>query len=319
MSGRILGYLAVIGIIASVLVSGCAQSYDLALKFEPDDLTVYKVITEEGYTHKFEQPAKNEAEEKQKWNRSTMTFSQRVKDVDEQGSAVVDVTIEQFKYYSKGLKSVIFDFDSERPEDSKKPLAKLIGADYTIEVNPAGQISVVDASTARNAVRFGGRAAKVAKKLLSDDSIKKRHQCSLALPDTGQSRIKVGGTWKRIQPTPVRMLMDKTYEKTYSFQKVIDRAGRKVAIVDMDANAVSSGAGQGAKAMAMFAAIIGSQAGKDGFQGRLELNLDNGKVEKYSETLLSEWIAEDKLKGDDVKPARLTMGYQYLYSVEMIE
>jgi len=319
MSDRITRCLCTISIAAIILLAGCQKPYSLALRFEPNDMATYRVATERVHIHKFDQPSQKRTDEKQKWSKSTVTFSQYVNSVDTQGNAVVDVVIEGIKYFSKGLnRGVLVDFDSDRPRDQKKPLAHLIGHRYTIKVSPAGHVEVLDANDARQAVGGKSREAMIAKKLLTDESIKRRHEISSSLPDVACK--KVGDSWKRQQEGPIRMMMQKSYEKTYAFKQVKIQNGHKVAIIDMDASAVSAETDKNAMILAMFAAIADSHQGQDNFRGRLEFNLDTGKVEKYGESLLSEWTAKDKSKQDEgVVADRLTLGYQYMYTVERIK
>ncbi|MFH1615732.1 MAG: hypothetical protein ABIG61_11700 [Planctomycetota bacterium] len=318
-----------VSVCLAMLFSGCETSrklskgpaYDLALKFEANDTAVYCVTIERGNTHQFDQPGENKSEKQQRWSRNAVTFSQRIIDIDNEGNAVAEIVIKSLKYSSKGMKDDVgLDFDSQRQSDAGQPLMKLIDSSYKIRITPAGAVEVIDTAKARSALTGKSRPILVAKDLLSDDSIKARHGFASVLPPPGSSRVKQQSQWTHQQDSPVRMLMEKTYEKSFIFDKVEQRNSRNIAVVDMNAAAVSSQASEGAAGFAMFAAVMTVKEPADTFKGCLEFDLDTGRVEKYTESLLSEIVFEDNSKKtQDTSPDQLTLGSQYTYTAELIE
>ena len=73
-----------------------------------------------------------------------------------------------------------------------------------------GTIKTLDAKDIRKAVT-GGTSATIAKKLLSDDGIAKRH--SIAMPESQAAQIATGETFSKLAASPPRTLDPKSFEK----------------------------------------------------------------------------------------------------------
>ena len=129
MLSRIIGWLAVMGI-CTMLLAGCeAQApqiakpapagrvANLALGFEPGDTTSYKLVMETDKGYRYEQSSKSKTDEEHTGTTLEMTFTQQIKNVDEQGSAVAKITIKSLKYFSPVKNDVRGDFDSSNERD----------------------------------------------------------------------------------------------------------------------------------------------------------------------------------------------------------
>jgi len=57
------------------------------------------------------------------------------------------------------------------------------------------------------------------------------------------------------------------------------------------------------------------------YTGRLQMNLDRGKVDQYTEELKSEWVAVDpeSVQKDDQEPAILRMTAVHFYQIVRID
>ena len=55
------------------------------------------------------------------------------------------------------------------------------------------------------------------------------------------------------------------------------------------------------------------------YTGELKLDLTNGKIEEYSEKLITEWLIVDPNPKEGQQPAALKMGAVRSYSIEKID
>ena len=115
----------------------------LVLKFEPNDVSTYKVVMYAQKSVLWEGPAPTKPSAFKGGltsNRSEMTFTQQIKSVDEAGNAIALITIKELKYLAKVRDSVSMDFDSSREKDKSDPMIGLIGRSYSIKITPAGSV-----------------------------------------------------------------------------------------------------------------------------------------------------------------------------------
>ncbi len=326
MSDRIFSWLANVSVCLLILTAGCAgpagDTATLALKFTPQDSTTYKVITEMEDSVRFEGSLPNGIPSKKgsrNHNRIEMTFSQRIQGIDDEGNAVVEITIKWLKYVSIYRNSVVLDFDSSREKDQDKPMAKLIGQGYTIEIAPTGEVTkVIDVKQADKAVRSAPSPPKIALRLLIPGVIMERHG-TVTLPVTDKNQLRTGDGWSCIKAFDFRMMGSKSYERIYTLKEIRDTEGRQIGIVEMNAIPSSEMAEQLHKEQPMgdFSKMFDNT---ETYTGRMELDLSAGKVEKYFEKLQSEWIAVDPSAGqEDKEPAVLKMAATRFYSLEKID
>ena len=69
-----------------------------------------------------------------------LTFEQRVQQVQDDGNAVLEITIRGVKDVIESVNKVVLDFDSARPADSDNPLAALVGKSYRVKMSAQGQV-----------------------------------------------------------------------------------------------------------------------------------------------------------------------------------
>lgn len=318
---KICGFAASAVICALLLTAGCAQTATLALKFTPDDVTAYKLTTERERSVIWEGPLIKKPKKfvgGHTGNRIEMTFTQRIKSVDDQGNAVAEITIKGLKYLAKVKDNIVLDFDSSREKDRNNPLGKLIGQSYTIEITASGEVSkVIDVSSARTAVGSASANQRAARLLLAE-VIKERHSIP-ALPAAEKNQLRRDDNWSSIKTFSFDWLGSKTYEKIYTLKKIKDIDGRRIAIAEMNAIPSSEKAKELHKEQVtgFFSKLFDTT---EIYNGELRLGLTAGKVEKYFEKFRSEWIAVDIMSPEENKePDTLRISATRLYCIERID
>ena len=318
MARKVLVCIACVGICVMMLVVGCATQADLSLKPRTGDATTYNVKTEMIKDFKFEQPSLEKVKEEQTISTIESTFVQQTEGIEADGSAVANITIKEIKYYVNEKGDVKFEFDSTSEKGKKDPFAKLIGKSYKIKISPAGDVTVVDAEAARKVVT-SGYAGRVAKSFLDDKNIAKRHEI-LALPEAGKSMVSVGDSWKRIEASPPGLLSPKSYEKTYTVEKLSGSEGAQVAHVTMNAveSAVAAAdAEQGAGSLGPFAKMFDTE---DSLTGNMVLDLGSGQVDEYNEKLVVKYIVAEASahQKPDKGPDTLMIRFTHSIAVEKV-
>jgi len=305
-------------------LGGChhhQQAAELVLNFQPEGEVLYRVVTETGQDYEFDQPSINKNAKTHTLSRIEVAFVQKTESIAENGSAVANITINGLKYLAGGTKGKTMDFDSSRAKDKSDPLAKLIGLSYKIEITPAGEVKVLNAKAARGKVK-AGFAGKVAKTLLSDDEIQKRHSV-LALIDAGQGTLAKGDSWSSLTASPKGTLMPKSFEKIYTLTDVKKQGSQDIAVIKMEAVPSSKrveGAAEDEKGFGALANVFGIED-TDTYDGELVLNLTTGQIVQYQESFKAEWVAvqSPEEQTSDKGPDTLTMGFSHVYSVELIK
>jgi hypothetical protein len=249
--------------------------------------------------------------------KTEMTFNRQIQSVDNNGNAVVKITVRDLKYSSVRDGNTLLDFDSAKEKDRDNPFAKLIGQSYTIEIAPDGQVKrVIDTEQALAAVRGSELANKAASRLLTPDTIEKIHG-TLVLPEAGKGRLRPGQSWSNVKAFDYRMLGSGSYEKIYTVKEIKKQDDQQIAVVQMDAVPSSADANDLRKERATraFSDMFDTT---QTYTGRLELDLSSGKVQKYSEELRSQWLMVDpeaEQKGAE-EPSAVKMGVVRSYSLE---
>jgi hypothetical protein len=250
-------------------------------------------------------------------NRIEMTFTQKIRSINDKGNAVIDVTFDSLKYLGTVKDTVVMDFDSAGQTDQNEPLAKLIGKTYTIELSPAAQvITVIDVNQAQAVVNGVSAAHKTAAQLLSTEVIQERHTVS-ALDGTWQKKLSVGDTWRNIKSFSFGMMGSRTHERIYSLKDVIQSDNRQIAVVDMNAIPSSEMARQLHKdeGSGFFSRMFDNT---ETYSGQLKLDLTAGKIEEYTEQLKTEWVAAEPNPDANQAPAALRMTATQLFHTERI-
>ncbi len=298
------------------------EPVELSLKFAPQDSTTYRVTTQADRTIKGEGALANDSTFKggTTSNRIEMTFTQQIKSVDDNGNAVVEITIKEIKAVAMVKDNVILDFDSSREKNLNDPIGALVGQSYTIELTAAGDVSkVIDARQAQAAVKGGSAAQKRAMELVSQDAIKKRHSIP-ALSACGKNQIRTGDNWSSVDTFSFGMMGTKSYERVYTLKEIKDEQNSRLAVIEMNAipSAELTEEQRQEQAMGIFSKMFDNT---ETYTGWLEMNLDTGKINEYFEKLQCEWVAVDPTaaQNNDEEPAVLRMAATRLYRIEKIE
>jgi len=115
----------------------------LVLKFVPGQAATYRVITESWKSVEWKgaeaaKPAK--FTDGRTGSRVELTFEQRVQQVQDDGNAVLEITIRAVKDVIESVNKVVLDFDSAGPADSENPLSALVGKSYRVKMSAQGQV-----------------------------------------------------------------------------------------------------------------------------------------------------------------------------------
>ncbi len=302
------------------LAAGCGQTATLALRFNPQDLTTYKITTEAEDSIKYEGSLlKNAAlEDKCNHNRLEMTFSQQVQSTDDKDNALVNITIEGLKCLIIYQNNSVLDFDSSRENDSNNPLKRLVGQNYTIQIAPTGKVvKVIDTNEARIRLRPSSLpSSQRALMLFSDDAIKKRHTVQ-ALPANDRNKLHIGSNWSNINTFSFRQMGSKSYQRIYTLKKIKNINNRQLAIIEMNAIPTSGTVQelQEEQPMGLFSNMFDNI---ETYTGQLRFDLTAGRIEKYLEELQTEWIIADPKPKDDEEVGLIRMRAVRSHSLEKV-
>ncbi|MGB8227242.1 MAG: hypothetical protein WCE45_10335 [Sedimentisphaerales bacterium] len=320
MKARMMLSVVLLGVILSIL-AGCVPTTEVKLNLAPQRETVYKVVLETSKDYSFSQPSINKTKERHTVGRVEMVFAQKIESVDQQGTAVADITIKKLKYLSEDPQGKLMDFDSEAETSKSDPLMVLIGLSYKIKIMPDGKVETVDVKAARELIKEKGPAQNFVSKLFSDEEIARRHQV-LALMNTEKTLSKKGDKYSTIVAAPEGMLMPKSFEKVYTLTDIKKQGSDTIAVVDMSAATSSKRAADTPadkqQKMNFFANMFDE---KDNYTGKMVLNLTTGEIDSYQELLKAEWLAVEpsQEQKSDKGPDQLTMGFSSLFSIEKVK
>jgi hypothetical protein len=264
----------------------------------------------------FDQPSLKKDKKDQTSTVITVKFDQTIAEVGQDGTAMADITVKGVQCKMVNKNEVRYEFDSASEKAKSDPLNAVIGQSYRISISPAGAVKVVEAAKAR-AVAVSGDGQKLAQKIFSDESILERHQ--LPLPGSDANITASAKGWTQVAPSPPGLLAPKTFNKVYTVEQV----GKETATVTMAAkeNLTEKPAeGQKAAAASNMGFLAKLFDNTDDYKGKLVINLANGTVDSYEETLVSSYTAQDKPKdaAADVAPDTLVMRLTYSLSLKKI-
>jgi len=232
-----------------------------------------------------------------------MTFTQTVQQVDANGAAVAEVTIDRLAYRGYMAGVLALDYDSRRPDNAPTALAAIVGASYGITLSAKGQVLAVQGLPAavdridRNAPHY-----ETAVRLLSKARIVERHSVP-ALADAPGGPLEPGQTWTRPQMFTFGQMGNKAFKKTYTYKGAEQHQGRCLLRVDMHAASENPQGDAGSEPGTdnPFTAMFQST---DTFSGETLLDCDTGRLQVYHETLEAKWVFVDPASAgrDDVEP-----------------
>ncbi len=292
---------------------------ELALKFVPGQAATYKITTEsyKSVEWKGAQEAKPPTfTDGRTGSHVELTFEQRVQQVQDDGIAVLEITIRGVKDVIESVNKVVLDFDSARPADPDNPLMTLVGKSYRVKISSQGQVlEISNVEPARQAVQGVLPPHRVAARLLSDDEIRNRHEIA-ALSALKDHQVRPGQTWSSIKTFSFDDLGAKTYERVYTLEQIQHDKG-SVAVVEMKAIPSAARAEELHKRQPVnpFANMSDNT---DSYEGRLVLDLDRGQVREYVEQMQNEWIIADPTAVQGGRPTAIKMAARRLYRLERV-
>ncbi len=293
---------------------------ELRLKFSVGQTATYQATTETQKSLQWMGPASARPagfKDGRSGNHVEITFEQRVREVRDDGGAVVDITIQALKYTGEMRSDTAVDFDSARDKDPNHSLARLMGKRYGLQLSAQGQVlALLDIEPARQAVRGGRAADNTALKLLSEEEIKDRHEMAplLALKE---DLVRPGQTWSDTRTFSFGMMGAKSFERVYTLQGIEPGGGRH-AVIEMKAIPSSAGAAQvhQQQTASLFSTMFDNI---DTYEGRLDLDLEHGQVCRYVEEMRTEWTVADPAGAPDGgQPAALKMAARRLHRLEQV-
>ncbi|MCL5282359.1 MAG: DUF6263 family protein [Planctomycetes bacterium] len=293
---------------------------ELALKFVPGQAATYRLTTEsyKSVEWKGAQAAKPpQFTDGRTGSLVELTFEQRVQQVQDDGNAVLEITIRGVKEVIESVNKVVLDFDSARPTDSENPLAALVGKSYRVKMSPQGQVlEISNVEPARKALQGILPGHRVAAKLLADEEIRNRHEI-VALSALKDRQVRPGQTWSSIKTFSFDDLGAKTYERVYTLKQVQQNKDRQ-AIVEMKAIPSAAQAEQWRKQQTVNP-FAGLSDNTDNYEGRLVLDLDRGQVREYVEEMQNEWVIADPGSMQAGQPTAIKMAARRLHRLERME
>ena len=312
MSGKLPSILIAVGIFSALFFTGCSPSANLNLVFSPDTSVSYKMTTEVIKDYRFEQPNLGKLKEEQTKTRIEMEFTQTIQNVDENGNATAQITIDQLKIDMVSKNTPELSFDSRNEKDQKSPMAKLLGKSYTIQIAPNGQVKTLDTKDVLAAVRSGSEK-NIVKGLFKHSVVAERHGIP-GMPESLETAFTVDDQWTKVVPPLPGMFAAKSYKKVYTLTTVENM----VATVEMNAGESAEPA-QGKSSMTNpFAKMFDTT---DDFTGTLKIDLATGNVLKSEETLISTSVMEQMPDGGDPEkgPDALTMRFTHRHQLEKLD
>ena len=322
MMKTISSCLVVLLISSLFLTVGCEtvpeKKTSVSLSFKPKDVTDYKIVmvAEDGISFAGSLKDNPDFMNRMKKHEIEMTFSQEIESIDQNGNAVARITIGQLKYKST---EPAIDFDSTGGQDSDSVFSRLIGRSYKIQLTPNGTVlKVLDLKDIQAVTKGASPEAKAAGALVSASVIKQRHG-KLILPTAEQGSPAVGQTWSSLESFNFGLMGTKAYERVYTLNEIAKSNGGRIGIVSMEAIPSAEQALELHKQDGQVGLLNRFDA-TDSYTGTLEMDLVSGEVLKYSEQLVSRWLAIDPEADTDSQqePDSLTMKAKRSYSIEKL-
>ncbi len=292
MSDKLSLFGLTIAVAVLLVVSGCAPTADLSLRFTPETSASYEVTTDVIKDFRFEQPTMDKLREEQTKTTITVGYTQAVTGIDEQGNAALDVVVDRLSVYmtSKNQEQLVFDSTDEAHQG--RPLAALVGQRYTVTLAPDTTVVDFDTAAAKRAVT-GGMEGNVARRLFNEDGIRERHEVP-ALRGMKKESIAVNESWTQVAPSPPGLLAPKSFEKVYTLTEIKTHDGRDVAVVQMQATESAEPAeGQrqaGMDGLGFFARMFDT---RDDYTGSLLMDAQDGSVLEFTEELFTTYLAQE--------------------------
>ncbi len=295
------------------------QPVNLVLAFSPGQTATYKAVIDAQKSVGWIGPESGKPagySDGYSGNHIEMTFEQRVEQVQDNGNAILAITIKGLKYRGVVQSRPAFEFDSDKPDDQANPLAALVGKSYRLEMSAKGQVvTLLDMEPVRQAVKAGSPAYGVAVKLMSDEMLRDQHEIP-PLIALKSSQARFGQSWSDLKSFSFGTMGDKSFERVYTLQK----GDGRTAIVEMKAILSAAMAEELHKRQATVLPS-GLFDNTQKYEGRLVLDVGGGRVCEYAEEMQAEWVVADPaaMQDSDAKPRALKMGAKRLHRLERVE
>ncbi|HML73656.1 MAG TPA: hypothetical protein PKB02_04090 [Anaerohalosphaeraceae bacterium] len=168
---------------------------------------------------KFEQPTLNKSREEQTSTVVTVTYDQKIAEIQSDGSAVADITLKAVQCKMVNKNEVRYEFNSADEKNKGDALNSIIGKGYRIAISPEGKVTVVDAAAAR-AVVVSGEGQKIAQKIFMDESIIERHSLPLPKTDISKTTVQLNYEEKKVDISPENTVVYDIFIKSLSCQRI---------------------------------------------------------------------------------------------------
>jgi hypothetical protein len=295
------------------------SAVELVLKFAVGQAATYRVTTESYKSVEWKgTPTAKPAQftDGRTGSHVEFTFEQRVRQVQDDGNAVLEIVIRHVKEQIESVNKVVLDFDSARLQDADKPMAMVVGKSYQVKMSPKGQVlEISNVEPLREAVLGTLPEHRVAARLLSDDEIRSRHEI-VALSELKDRQVRPGQSWSSVKSFSFDDLGSKTYERVYTLKEAPQGQGGP-AVVEMKAIPSAALAAQMHQRQAANP-LSRMSDNADDYVGRLVLDLDRGQVREYTERMQNEWIIADPTSGEKGQLAAIRMAARRLYRLELV-
>jgi hypothetical protein len=285
----------------------------LVLKFNKGDTSIYKVIMETERTADFagEITKDEQFTNGKSGTRAEMIFSQQIENVDANGNATAKITIKSLKYTAITKDVQLLDFDSSRQGQQATALSKLIGQSYTITITPTSKVvGAAGQNEIKSLVEGNAMENKAAVQLVSQNLIQRRHQIP-ALMDAGSKILKLGEKWSSTRTVSFGSMGTNSFEKICTLKAIEEKEGKRTAVVEISGIPATIQKDATSPVAKLFDST-------NNYTGTLLLDLNNGKIERYTEKLEAEWVVADP-QATGSEPSTIKLGTKELNSLEKIE
>lgn len=297
-----------------------ATDVDWVLRFVPDQSVTYTVVTETERAVKWEGDASNKPDAFRGGaigSRAEVAYEQRTDHVEDDGSAVLEITIRAVKFFGWSRETVALDFDSSREADQASPLAKLVGQRYQVKMTPKGKVLSVDGTDdLRGLIQGTSPDAQMALKLISDKEIRERHEVP-ALMASEDEVVHPGDTWSDVRVISFGQMGARAYERLYTFDRVETDDGDRVARVAME-GIPSAAAAQQLHQSQSAPFPTGMMDNIGSYAGQFQFDLEAGRIDTSAEQFRMEWVVVDPsaVQAGATNPSAMRMSLTQSYKLE---
>jgi len=244
-----------------------------------------------------------------------MVLTEKVRAIDDLGSATVDVTIDALSYRVTGGQTTV-DYDGEREGQAVSALADLLGQTYTILKTPGGGIrGVVNSGRAKAELDPNKPDFDLAQLFFSDPAITERHTVG-PMASNSDPKLVPGQAWIETQRYDFGQMGARTFDKVYTYRGIQRESGSSLALVEMSAIPSTRSAQQDHEA-AQPLPFAADFADEYEFTGRMTLDTETGILDHYSESLEMRWAGIDpQADPADASPASVHMTARQRFAYE---